>query len=105
MLYVYRFGGEDSHGGVAVKAIVEIRLCDCNGHGDCEYSDVLDAVVDAEQFVIVQCNCASPYDGKAIIYNQFKYFDINCIGMMIDGMVHLRTTISKRSLNCCQLHT
>ena len=70
-----------------MKAIVEIRLCNCNGHGDCEYSDVLDAVADAEQFVIVQCNCASPYVGKAIIYNQNDSFIIKCVGINLSRIM------------------
>lgn len=57
------FRGKDSNAIRASPSVVNIRLCDCNGNGACDFENVLEDGNVNEDFKIVQCNCTVGWIG------------------------------------------
>jgi len=60
----------DSHDASAPLLAVDLRICDCNEHGECDFDSLQLNQTARESFMIVQCNCTLGWEG--IIINPIK---------------------------------
>ncbi|KAK2190863.1 hypothetical protein NP493_66g06040 [Ridgeia piscesae] len=56
------FSASDGKGGVA-SVDVMVNLCDCSGHGECQFDQLAEGYELKQSFRIVQCNCSTGWEG------------------------------------------
>ena len=66
ILFIHRFGGFDSFDVRAVRAVVDIRMCDCNMNGECTFENIQTGQTFNESFKIVECNCTDGWLGQIL---------------------------------------
>ena len=71
-----RFSASDGKGGVASVDVV-VNLCDCSGHGECQFDQLAEGYELKQSFRIVQCNCSTGWEGE--LECKIAYCDNTCI--------------------------
>ena len=61
-----RFNAQDSRGGVAPSLTLTINMCNCSGHGSCNFDTLADGQSDSASFRLFACTCEVGWDGKKI---------------------------------------
>ncbi|KAK2190852.1 hypothetical protein NP493_66g04024 [Ridgeia piscesae] len=56
------FSASDGKEGVA-SVDVNVNLCDCSGHGECEFDQLADGYELKQSFRVVQCSCYKGWEG------------------------------------------
>ncbi|KAI0238816.1 hypothetical protein LSAT2_010422 [Lamellibrachia satsuma] len=56
------FSASDGKGGVA-SADVTVNLCNCTGHGECQFDQLADGYELKQSFRVVQCSCSKGWGG------------------------------------------
>ncbi|KAK2190867.1 hypothetical protein NP493_66g06051 [Ridgeia piscesae] len=56
------FSASDGKGGVA-SVDVMVNLCDCSGHGECQFDQLADGYELKQPFRVVQCSCYKGWEG------------------------------------------
>ena len=63
MILLYSFNGMDSFNVSAVPLTVNIKMCDCNGNGECQFDSIQLGKIFNETFKLVECNCTTGWLG------------------------------------------
>ena len=62
----FRFSASDGKDGVA-SVDVMVNLCDCSGHGECQFDQLADGYELKQPFRVVQCSCYKGWEGERLM--------------------------------------
>ena len=68
-----RFIANNSLGAIAVPLDIKVRVCNCSGHGGCDFGNPLGGYNKTDLFQVVHCDCQREFRGKCI----YSYFIAN----------------------------
>ena len=54
----------DEKGGYAPSLLVTVRMCNCSGHGTCNFAELQEGQSLTAPFQLVTCNCETGYEGR-----------------------------------------
>ena len=68
----FRFSASDGKGGVASNDVI-VNLCNCTGHGECQFDQLADGYELKQSFRVVQCNCSKGWEGEESVTFMFIF--------------------------------
>lgn len=64
---ISRFHAVDSKNGSGADLIITVKLCQCSGHGECDFEHSLPDYTSSDTFQLTYCSCELQWTGEIII--------------------------------------
>lgn len=64
---ISRFHAVDSKNGSGADLIITVKICQCSGHGECDFEHSLPDYTSSDTFQLTYCSCELQWTGEIII--------------------------------------